>query len=361
MDAFVGAPQATQVLSQGPTRSSVILSIGLQADLRVVEPAAYGAALQYFTGSKEHNVAVRERAVRKGLKLNEYGVFRVKDNRRVAGRDEAGVYKAVGLPWIPPELREDQGEIDAAVQHRLPRLIEPADIRGDLHMHTTWSDGADTAEVMAAAAKGLGHEYICITDHSQSLKFVGGVTVQDLREHVTHVRELSERAGIAVLIGTECDIAANGSLDYPDEVLAELDLVIAAVHTRFKMTREEMTRRIVKALESEQVDILGHPTGRLLGVRDPYEVDVEAVVDAASRTGTALEINAAPERLDLKDTHARLAKERGVRLEIGTDAHSTAQLQHMPLGVSVARRGWLESKDVINTLPLGKLRDLLAR
>jgi DNA polymerase (family 10) len=361
MDAFVGAPQATQVLSQGPTRSSVILSIGLQADLRVVEPAAYGAALQYFTGSKEHNVAVRERAVRKGLKLNEYGVFRVKDNRRVAGRDEAGVYKAVGLPWIPPELREDQGEIDAAVQHRLPRLIEPADIRGDLHMHTTWSDGADTAEVMAAAAKGLGHEYICITDHSQSLKFVGGVTVQDLREHVTHVRELSERAGIAVLIGTECDIAANGSLDYPDEVLAELDLVIAAVHTRFKMTREEMTRRIVKALESEQVDILGHPTGRLLGARDPYEVDVEAVVDAASRTGTALEINAAPERLDLKDTHARLAKERGVRLEIGTDAHSTAQLQHMPLGVSVARRGWLESKDVINTLPLGKLRDLLAR
>lgn len=361
MEAFVRAPQVSRVLSQGPTRSSVMLHVGLQADLRVVEPAAYGAALQYFTGSKEHNVALRERAVRRGLKVNEYGVWRLKDNRRVAGRDEEGVYRAIGLPWIPPELREDQGELDAAAARRLPRLLELGDIRGDLHMHTSWSDGAESAEAMAAAARALGYEYICITDHSQSLKVAGGVSIQELEQHITQVRRLSEKAGIAVLIGTECDIAADGSLDYPDDVLAGLDVVIASVHTRFRMGRDEMTRRIVRAMENEQVDIIGHPTGRLLGTRDPYEVDVEALVDAAARTGTALEINAAPERLDLKDTYARLARERGARIAIGTDAHSTAQLRSMPLGVSVARRGWLEAKDVINTLPLAALRDLLGR
>jgi DNA polymerase (family 10) len=361
METFVRAPQVAQVLSRGPTRSSVVLTIGLQADLRVVEPDAYGAALQYFTGSKEHNVALRERAVRKGLKINEYGVWRVKDNRRVAGRDEAGVYRAAGLRWIPPELREDQGEIDAAARDRLPRLIEASDIRGDLHLHTTWSDGDEPAEAMAEAARALGHEYICVTDHSQSLKVAGGVSADDLRQHMTAVRRISDRVGIAVLIGTECDIGADGALDYPDDLLAELDVVIASIHTRFRMSREAMTRRICRALESEHVDILGHPTGRLLGARDPYEVDVEAIIETAARTGTILEINAAPERLDLKDTHVRLAKERGVRLEIGTDAHSAAQLRHMPLGVSVARRGWLEAGDVINTLPLAALRDALGR
>lgn len=361
MEVFVRAPQVRQVLSHGSTRSSVILDVGLQADLRVVEPNAYGAALQYFTGSKEHNVALRERAVRRGLKVNEYGVWRTKDTRRVAGRDEAGVYKAVGLPWIPPELREDQGEIDAAAGGRLPRLIEVSDIRGDLHMHTAWSDGAESAEAMAAAARALGYEYICITDHSQSLKVAGGVTIRELRDHIAYVRALSERAGITVLIGTECDIGPDGSLDYPDDVLAELDVVIASVHTRFRMGRQEMTRRIVRAMEHGHVDILGHPTGRLLGARDPYEVDIEAVIDAAARTGTVLEINASPERLDLKDTYARAAKERGVRLEVGTDAHSAAQLRHMSLGVSVARRGWLEAADVINTLPLPKLRGALGR
>jgi DNA polymerase (family 10) len=361
MEAFVRAPQVDRVLSQGPTRSSVVLRVGLQADLRVVDPAAYGAALQYFTGSKEHNVALRERAVRRGLKVNEYGVWRLKGNRRVAGRDERGVYKAIGLPWIPPELREDQGELDAAAAGRLPRLIEPGDIRGDLHMHTSWSDGSESAAAMAAAAKALGYEYICITDHSQSLKVAGGVPIRELTQHVNHVRKLSDKAGITVLIGTECDIAADGSLDYPDDVLAGLDVVIASVHTRFRMGRDEMTKRIVRAMESERVDIIGHPTGRLLGSRDPYEVDVQVLVDAAARTGTALEINAAPERLDLKDTYVRLARERGVHIEIGTDAHSAAQLRSMALGVSVARRGWLEAKDVINTLPLAALRTLLGR
>lgn len=361
MEAFAGAPEVEQVLARGPTRSSVVLDVGLQADVRVVEPAAFGAALQYFTGSKEHNVALRERAIRAGLKLNEYGVWRTADGTRVAGRTEAEVYKAVGVPWIPPEMREDQGETDAALAGTLPTLVELTDIRGDLHMHTRWSDGSETAAGMARAGRALGYEYICITDHSQSLKMAGGVTVAELRAHITEVRRLADRAGLVVLIGAECDILADGALDYPDDVLADLDVVIISVHTRFKMTREAMTRRIVKAMESEHADILGHPSGRLLGQRDPYEIDIETIVDAAARTGTALEINGAPERLDLKDTHARLAKERGVRLVIGTDAHTGDHLHHMKFGVSVARRGWVEAKDVLNTLPVAKLLGTLGR
>ncbi len=361
MSAFIETPGVREVLARGPARSSVVLDEGLQADLRVVEPAAYGAALQYFTGSKEHNVALRERAVRAGLKLNEYGVWRAGGARRVAGRNEEDVYRALGLPWIPPELREDQGEIEAAVAGRLPRLIEVADIRGELHVHTTWSDGADSAEEIAAAALAMGYEYVCVTDHSQSLKIAGGVPAARLREHIRQLRALSDRLGIAVLAGTECDIAADGTLDYPDDLLRDLDLVIASVHTGFRMSRAEMTARMIRAMESEHVDVLGHPTGRLLGARDPYEVDIEAIADAAARTGTALEINAAPERLDLKDTDVRMARERGVRLAIGTDAHSCAQMRSMPLGVGTARRGWAEARDVINTLPLASLRALLGR
>lgn len=356
MEAFVGAPAVTQVLSRGPTRSSVVLDVGLQADVRVVEPAAYGAALQYFTGSKDHNVKLRERAIKLGLKLNEYGVWKVDGGKRMAGATEEDVYEAVGLPWIPPELREDLGEIEAAVEGRLPDLVETTEIRGDLHVHTRWSDGSETAEAMAAAARALGYEYLCITDHSQSLKMAGGVTVEELREHIRAVRALADRAGIAVLIGTECDIAADGSLDYPDDLLADLDVVIASVHTRFRMSRDAMTRRLARAMESEHVDILGHPTGRRLGQRDPYDLDIEAIVDAAVKTGTALEINASPERLDLSDTHVRLATQRGARLAIGSDAHNKYHMYHMPLGVGVARRGWAQTKDVINTLPL---RDLL--
>jgi DNA polymerase (family 10) len=352
MEAFVRAPGVTQVLSHGTTRSGVMLDVGLQADVRVVEPAAYGAALQYFTGSKDHNVKLRERAIKKGLKLNEYGVWKVEGGARVAGETEEGVYGAVGLPWIAPELREDLGEIEAALEGRLPDLIETTEIRGDLHVHTRWSDGSETAEAMAAAARALRYEYLCITDHSQSLKMAGGVTVDELREHIRAVRALSDRAGIAVLIGTECDIAADGSLDYPDDLLADLDVVIASVHTRLKMSRDAMTVRLVRAMESEHVDILGHPTGRRLGQRDPYDVDMESIVEAAVRTGTALEINASPERLDLNDAHVRLATQRGARLAIGTDAHIKEHLYHMPLGVGVARRGWAQTSDVINALPL---------
>jgi len=355
MDVFTAFPRVTQVLAKGPTRSSVVLDVGIQADVRVVEPESFGAALQYFTGSKDHNVKLRERAVKKGLKINEYGVFKVAGDRRIAGRTEEEVYAAVGLPWIPPEIREDQGEIELAVEGRLPKLVELRDIRGDLQMHTRWSDGSDSLEEMARAAKALGYEYIAITDHSQSLKFVGGVPADELREHIRIARKVSDRLGITVLMGTECDILPDGRLDYPDDLLRELDLVVCSVHTRLRMKRDEMTARIVKAMEHPHVDILGHPTGRLLGQRDAYEVDIEQLIDASRRTGTALEINASPERLDLNDVQAKMARERGARLVISTDAHNRYQLRYMEFGVGVARRAWLEPKDVVNTLTLKHL------
>lgn len=356
MDVFTGFPKVKQVLAKGPTRSSVVLDMGIQADVRVVEPESFGAALQYFTGSKEHNVKLREKAVRKGLKINEYGVFNVNNDRRVAGRTEEEVYKAVGLPWIPPEIREDQGEIELAERGGLPVLIAQKDIHGDLQMHTRWSDGSDSVEEMARAAKDLGYKYIAITDHSQSLKFVGGVTVEELRDHVKAAKRASEKIGIAVLMGTECDILPDGRLDYPDEVLRDLDVVVCSVHSRLRMPREEMTARIIKALEHPHADILGHPTGRLLGQREAYDVDIEALIEAARRTGKALEINASPERLDLNDVHARMARERGVKLVISTDAHNRYQLKYMEFGIGVARRAWAEPKDVLNALSLGQFQ-----
>jgi DNA polymerase (family 10) len=359
MEVFTALPQVQRVLAQGPTRSSVLLAVGIQADVRVVAPGSFGAALQYFTGSKEHNVKLREKGVRRGLKINEYGVFRVKDEKRIAGRTEEEVYAALDLPWIPPEIREDQGEVELAEKGRLPRLLELADIRGDLQMHTRWSDGSDSAEAMAAAGKERGYEYIAITDHSQSLKFVGGVTIEELRAHAKQVKKIADKVGIAILMGTECEVHPDGTLDYPDEVLRELDIVLAAVHTRFRMTEAEMTERIIRAMENRHVDLVAHPTGRLLGQREAYSVDVERLVEAARRTGTALEINAAPERLDLRDTQARLAQERGVKLAVNTDAHTRYQLRYMEFGVGTARRGWVEKKNVLNALPLKDLRAYL--
>lgn len=356
MDVFTTFPKVKQVLAKGPTRSSVVLDVGIQADVRVVEPESFGAALQYFTGSKDHNVKLRERAVKKGLKINEYGVFKVKGDRRIAGRAEEEVYAAVGLPWMPPEIREDQGEIELAERGKLPKLVELPDIHGDLQMHTRWSDGSDSLEEMARAAKALGYEYIAITDHSQSLKFVGGVTVEELRDHAKMAKKVSGKVGIAVLMGTECDILPDGRLDYPDDVLRDLDVVVCSVHTRLRMPREEMTARIVKAMENPHVDILGHPTGRLLGQREASEVDIERLIDASKRTGTALEINASPERLDLNDVQAKMAKERGAKLVISTDAHNRYQLKYMEFGIGVARRAWLEPKDVLNTQSLKRLQ-----
>jgi len=361
MDVFTTLPQVQRVLAKGPTRSSVLLEVGIQADVRVVKPESFGAALQYFTGSKEHNVRLREKGVRRGLKINEYGVFRVKDEKRVAGRTEEEVYAALDLPWIPPEIREGQGEVELAEKGKLPRLVELPDIRGDLQMHTRWSDGSDSAEAMARAAKERGYEYIAITDHSQSLKFVGGVTVEELREHAKLVKQVADKVGIAILMGTECEVHPDGSLDSPDEVLKELDIVLAAVHTRFRMSEAEMTKRMIKAMENPHVDVVAHPTGRLLGQRESYSVNVERLVEAARRTGTVLEINAGPQRLDLRDTQARMAQERGVKLAINTDAHTRYQLRYMEFGVGTARRGWVEKKNVINTLPLNDLRAFLRR
>lgn len=357
MEVFTTLPRVRQVLARGTTRSSVILDTGIQADVRVVEPDAFGAALQYFTGSKDHNVRVREKAVKRDLKINEYGVFRVENDRRIAGKTEEEVYATVGLPWIPPEIREAQGEVELAERGKLPKLVDLKDIRGDLQMHTRWSDGSDTIEAMAKAAKELGYEYIAITDHSQSLKFVGGVTIEELREHIKMARRASDKVGITVLMGTECDILPDGRLDYPDDVLRELDVVVVSVHSRFRMSEEEMTARIIKVLENPHVHILGHPTGRLLGSREAYAVNIDRLIDAARRTKTALEINASPQRLDLSDMHARMARERGVPLVISTDAHTRYQLRYMEYGVAIARRAWLEPKHVLNALPLNKFME----
>ena len=360
METFVQLPQVARVLSRGATLSNVLLGVtGVQCDVRAVEPQAYGAALQYFTGSKDHNVQVREMAVRRGLRINEYGVFRVVDERWLGGRREEEVYAALELPWIPPEIREGRGEVELARRGALPTLVALVDIRGDLHMHTTWSDGDDTVEMMARGAQARGYEYIAITDHSRSLKFAGGVSVEDLRDHADTVRAVGDRIGLHILMGSEVDILADGSLDYPDEVLQRLDLVIGSVHSRLRMTPEEMTRRVIRAMENPHLDVLGHPTGRMIGQREPFELDLEAVVEAARRTGTALEINAYPDRLDLKDTHVRLARDLGALFEIGTDSHRQDHLRTMEYGIGTARRGWVEPAGVINTWPLPRLLDFL--
>jgi len=360
MEALGRLPQVARVVSRGTTLSSVLLGVsGVQCDVRVVDPASFGAALQYFTGSKDHNVRLREMAVRGGLRINEYGVFRVADEVRVGGKAEEEVYGALGLPWIPPEIREDQGEIELAQRGELPTLVSLADVRGDLHMHTTWSDGDDTAETMARAAKTRGYEYIAITDHSRSLRFAGGVGIDDLHAHARVVQEVSDRVGLRVLMGSEVDILPDGSLDYPDEVLRTLDLVIGSVHTRLRMSQEEMTRRVVTAMQNPHLDILGHPTGRLVGQRPPFDLDLDAVIDAARATETVLEINAYPERLDLRDAHVRLARDRGALFEIGTDAHRGDHLRVMEYGIGTARRGWVEAPGVINTWPLQRLLDFL--
>ena len=360
METFVQLPQVARVLSRGATLSNVLLGApGVQCDVRAVEPQAYGAALQYFTGSKDHNVRLREMAVRRGLRINEYGVFRVEDEYRLGGRREEEIYAALDLPWIPPEIREGRGEVELAQRGALPTLVALADIRGDLHLHTTWSDGDDTVEAMARGAQARGYEYIAITDHSRSLKFAGGVSVEDLRDHAETVRAVGDRVGLHILMGTEVDILADGSLDYPDEVLQTLDLVIGSVHSRLRMAPEEMTGRVIRAMENPHLDVLGHPTGRLIGQRPPFDLDLEAVVEAARRTGTALEINAYPDRLDLKDSHVRLARDRGALFEIGTDSHRQDHLRTMEYGIGTARRGWVDPPSVINTWPLPRLLDFL--
>jgi DNA polymerase (family 10) len=362
MDSFVEFPLVERVLGMGETKSSVLLQGGVQADLRLVAADSRGAALQYFTGSKAHNIALRDRAIGLGFKLNEYGLFRLSDDVRVAGEHEEDIYRALGLDWIPPELREMRGEIDAAERHTLPRLIDRADLRGDLHMHSTETDGRDDVRTMAEAAGAGGLEYIAITDHTRSLAMANGLDERRALDHAARIRAIdAERAGVRLLAGVECDIKADGSLDLADDCLAALDLVVASVHSAFNQDRQQMTDRLLRAIENPHVDVLGHPTGRLLLKRPPVPVDIEAVIDAAARHGVALEINSQVDRLDLSDVHARLARDRDVRLVISSDAHSRHAQANIRWGILVARRAWLQAADVLNTRPFDEFRASLRR
>ena len=350
MDRFVALPHVAQVQAHGMTKSSIRTTGGIQVDLRVVEPKSYGAALIYFTGSKAHNVKIRGLANRLGLTVNEYGVFKERTGRRVAGKTEAEVYKALGLPWIPPELREDLGEVEAALTGTLPDLVSAGAIRGDFHLHSDWTDGAHPIEEVARAAKARGYEYMLLSDHSRSLKVAGGLTVEELMEQRAIVTTLNATlTPFRILHGTEMEILPDGRLDYPDAVLAKLDVVIAAVHSAFKQPRAVMTRRITTAIRNPRVHILAHPTGRLWGEREPYEVDLDEVARVAAQTGTALEMNASTKRLDLNDVQAKRAHELGAMLVISTDTHVLTQLDSFGLGLSLARRAWLGADDLLNT------------
>ncbi len=354
--AFVSLPQIRQVLAQGPTKASVILPGGLQADLRMVEHDSFGSLLQYFTGSKQHNIALRTKEQKKGLKLSEYGITDLSTNTLEKFATEEEFYHRLGLQYIPPELREDQGEIELAEKGALPRLVELSDIRGDFHVHTKWSDGHDSIEDMVRAAKALGYKYIAITDHSIGRGIAKGLNEERLRQQIEEIRRLNESmSDFSILTGIEVDIRADGTIDLPDELLAELDVVIAAIHSAMTQSEEQITRRILNAIENPHVDIIAHPTCRLIGEREPAAVDMEAVFKAAARYNKALEINAMPDRLDLKDTHIYRARELGVKLAIGTDAHSATQLGFMRFGVGIARRGWCRAEDVLNTRPLDQV------
>ena len=349
-------PEIDQKLAQGENKVSFVLKSGLQVDVRILEKEVFGAALLYFTGSKEHNVTLRGRANKMGLTLNEYALATLKGEKPVARATEDEIYAKLGLDYVPPELRENTGEIDAAAEHRLPDLVELKDIRGDLQMHTTASDGRNSIEEMAVAAKELGYEYIALTDHSKAVTVANGLDEKRTLEQIKRIRAAhAKHLGIQVLASSEVDVLKNGKLDLDDEVLAQLDVVLVSIHSYMNLERAEMTDRILAAIENPYTQIIGHPTGRLVLRRDAYAYDMERILDAAHKHGVVMECNASPERLDLKDTHLRMAKERGVKIVISTDAHTTRTLQAMRYGVQMARRGWIEKKDVINTLSLEKL------
>jgi len=350
MDHFISYPEVAQVLAKGTTKSSVLLHDHLQVDLRVVEEKSYGAALQYFTGSKDHNVTLRGIAIKKGFKLNEYGLFDKTTERYITGRTEQEIYKKIGMQYIEPELRENRGEFTAAKTKTLPNLVDYHEIAGDFHVHSSWSDGSDSIETIASAAQQHGYRFIGITDHSQSLKIANGLDEERIQKKINQIQQIRKKfPDLRIFCGTECDIRTDGTLDYSDKILRQFDFVYIGIHTAFKMDRETMTKRIIKGMDNEQVNFLAHPTGRLIGKRDPYDVDIEQIIDAAKETKTLLEINAFPDRLDLNDIHTKLAKEQGVRFVLGTDSHSINHLDFMRFGVATARRGWLEKKDVLNT------------
>jgi DNA polymerase (family 10) len=354
VQTFTRLPEVKEVLASGETKASVIVEGGTQIDLRVVEEESYGAALQYFTGSKGHNIHLRGIAKAKGFKINEYGVF--KGKKKIAGKEERDVYRVLGMDWMEPELREDRGEIEAAQKGRLPKLIQESEIKGDLHVHSKWSDGTSEIEEIAKAAQRKGYQYVALCDHSQSLRIAHGLDESRLNKQIEEIDRVNEKLrGFQILKGTEVDILTDGKIDHLDKVLRRLDFVVAAVHSGFKQEKEKMTKRIVQALENPLVHCLAHPSGRLLGARAPYEVDIDEVMEAAKKRGKVLEINATLERLDLDDIHCMKAKEMGIRVAIGTDSHHPDQMWMMSLGVAVARRGWLETKDVLNTLSLKEI------
>jgi DNA polymerase (family X) len=359
---FVKLPLIKRTTALGPTRASVIIEGNLQVDVRAVPEESYGAALQYFTGSKQHSVHLRTIAQKRGLKINEYGVFR--GEKRIGGEDEEDTYSALGMKMPPPELREDRGEIEAALEGDFPKLIEEGDLRGDLHAHTTWSDGRSSLKEMVEAAAELGLEYIAITDHSPSSRIANGLDMDRLERKIEEVEALRKKRGRRrprILIGAEVDILSDGRLDYPDEVLARLDVVVASIHGAFRQSKDRMTGRLLDAIANPYTHIIGHPTTRLLGGREPVEFDFERVIEAAAEAGVALEVNGSPSRLDLNDVMARAAYEAGALLAIDSDAHSAAQLEQTRYGVLQARRGWIEARSVVNTWPWPKFSRWLRR
>jgi len=360
--AFVKMPLVEEVLAKGPTKASVIMNDTIQVDLRIVEHRSYGTVLQYFTGSKEHNVSMRQLALDRGYSLSEYSLTRLANGQDLFFDQEEEVYQALGLQYIPPELREDRGEIEAALGGKLPRLVEAKDIRGDLHVHSIWSDGRASIIELAQAARSLGYEYIALSDHSPSVGIAGGIGREKMEEKIEAVAEANDSLeGITILMGAEVDIKADGSLDYPDDLLERMDVVVASVHMAQQQKERTITGRLISAIENQNVDIIGHPTGRIINQREPSDMDFHAVLEAAARAGTALEINAHPSRQDLNDVNARAAKEMGVQMSINSDAHDAGQLLAMKYGINVARRAWLEKKDLINAMDLKDLIQFLKK
>lgn len=364
MDFFVSLPGVVKIWGKGPTKSSIRMKQGFDIDLRVVQKKSYGSALQYFTGSKEHNIATRKIAINKGLKLNEYGVFR--GRKMIAGWNEAGVYRALGLRWMPPELRENQGEIEAALKRKLPKLVAIKDIKGDLHCHSDWDGGANSILEMSRRAREMGYEYLGITDHTKFLKIEHGLNEKQLSQQRKEIDKLNERLKIKneefrILQGAETNILNDGSIDIHDRALKNLDYAIAGIHSSFKMEKTKMTERIIKAMKNPYIKIISHPTGRILKRRDEYQVDFNKILRAAREYKVILEINSCPTRLDLNDRNVRRAKEAGIKMVINTDAHHRDQLSYIELGVAQARRGWAEKGDIINTYPLSKLLEILKK
>jgi len=358
MDFFVKLDGVEKVWAKGPTKSSVRIKEGFDIDIRIVPQKSYGSALQYFTGNKDHNVATRRIAINKGLKLSEYGVFR--DKKQIAGKTEEDVYKAIGLPYIEPELRENEGEIEAALKGELPKIIELKDIKGDLHCHSDWDGGENSIEQMAKSAIDAGYEYIGISDHTKFLRIEHGLNEKQLLDQHKEIEKLNSKFQIQnskfrILHGCEANIMNDGNVDIKDDVLEKLDYVIAGAHSSLKMPKQEMTQRLIKAMRNPNIDIISHPTGRLIGKRDEYQLDFDKILEVAKETGTILEINSSPDRLDLRDLYIRRAKNQGIKMIINTDSHQKEQLNLMEYGVSMARRGWAEKSDIINTLPVEEL------